>query len=119
MASTRNKNTSINYSLEQRQSTRPAEWRLYENGANGYAYDTRLPGNGLNPGQFPCSTLSKNSVNIESFLFGINSTNLVNPAEPLRPELLCLETANIFQTQPIIMPVPLVVSKEQRPFPLP
>jgi hypothetical protein len=119
MASTRNKNTIGNYVLEQIQTTRPAQWRLYENGANGYAYDTRLPGNGLNPGQFPVTTLSYNSPDIESFLFGINSTNLVNPAPPLTPQLKCLSTANVFETQPIIMPIPLVVPKKQRPFPIP
>jgi hypothetical protein len=119
MASTRNKNTPGNYCLEQQQSTRPVQWRLYKNGANGFAYDTKLPGNGLNPGQLPWSTLSNNYADIESFLFGINSTNLVNPAPPLTPELKCLGTANVFNTQPIIMPVPLTVSKSQRPYPIP
>jgi hypothetical protein len=118
MASTRNKNTPGNYCLQQREYTQQDEWRLYKNGANGYAYDTRLPGNGLNPGQLPWNTLSYNAPDIESFLFGINSTNLVNPAPPLTPELKCLQTANIFQKSPVYIPEPLVVSKNQRPSPL-
>jgi hypothetical protein len=115
MASTRNKNTRGNYCLDQRQSTRPEAWQLYKNGANGYAYDTRLPGNGLNPAQLPWNTLSYNPADIESFLFGINSTNLVEPAPPLTPELKCLKTANIFNSTPIIMPIPQAIPKNQRP----
>jgi hypothetical protein len=118
MASTRNKNTAGNYCLQQREYRQQDEWRLYKNGANGYAYDTRLPGNGLNPGQLPWNTLSKNPADIESFLFGINSTNLVNPAPPLTPELNCLQTANIFKRPDIIMPQPFHMTNNQRPSPL-
>lgn len=118
MASTRNKNTRGNYCLDQKQNTGSEAWQLYTYGANGYAYDTRLPGNGLNPGQFPWSKLSHNPADIESFLFGINSTNLVNPAPPLTPELICLKTANVFKTEPVIMPIPQAIPKNQRPFPV-
>ena len=119
MASTRNKNTPGNYCLYNRQNVRIETWQLYKNGANGTAYDTRLPGNGLNPGQLPWNTLSYNPADIESFLFGINSTNLVNPAPPLTPELKSLQTANVFKTAPIIMPIPQAIPKFQRPFPVP
>ena len=50
MAATRNKNTPGNYCLDQKQYTDSSAWTLYANGANGEAYDTRLAGNGLNPG---------------------------------------------------------------------
>lgn len=119
MASTRNKNTPGNYCLDQRQNVEIETWQLYTNGANGVAYDTRLPGNGLNPGQMTYNCLSHNPADIESFLFGINSTNLVKPAGPLTPELKCLQTANIFKTSPVIMPIPQAISKDQRPFPIP
>jgi hypothetical protein len=118
MASTRNKNTSGNYCLDQRQNTGIETWQLYKNGANGYAYDTKLPGNGLNPGQLPWDTLSHNAVDIETFLFGINSTNLVNPAPSLTPELKCLQQADAFKSSPIIMPIPQAIPKYQRPFPI-
>ena len=119
MASTRNKNTPGNYCLDQKQNTNTSDWRLYTNGANGLAYDTRLSGVGLNPGQLPWSTLSHNPADIESFLFGINATNLVNPAPCLTPELKYLKMANVFKMSDTIMPVPLVVPKGQRPFPAP
>jgi len=119
MASTRNKNTPGNYCLDQRQNTGSEAWQLYKNGANGYAYDTRLPGLGLNPAQYPINVLSYNPADIESFLFGINSTNLVNPAPPLTPEFKCLQTANIIKKVDVIMPQPLVIQKQERPFPIP
>lgn len=118
MASTRNKNTPGNYCLDQRQNVGSESWQLYANGANGTAYDTKLCGNGLNPGQLPWTTLSHNPADIESFLFGINSTNLVNPAPALTPEFKYLQTANVFKSKAVIMPVPQAIPKNQRPFPV-
>jgi hypothetical protein len=116
MASTRNNNTPGNYCLQQRQYSDGSHYVMYKNAAQGQAYKTQLPGNGLNPGQLPWNKLSHNPVEIETFLYGINSTNLVNPAPPLTPELTCLTTANIYKTPDVVMPVPLVVPKNQRPF---
>jgi hypothetical protein len=118
MASTRNKNTPGNYNLEQKQNIKNEDWQLYMYGANGYAYDTKLAGNGLNPGQVPWDMLSNNAPDIESFLFGINSTNLVNPSPCLNPSLRTLHSADLFDKKPIIMPVPQAVTKNQRPFPV-
>ena len=115
MASTRNKNTPGNYCLEEKQYAHSRQYTSYTNSAYGYAYDTRLPGNGLNPAQIPSDKLSQNATQIESFLFGINSTNLVKPEGPLTPELNCLPSANVFETRPVYMPEPLVVEKKQRP----
>jgi len=119
MASTRNKNTPGNYCLQQKEYAESRQYTEYKYSAYGQAYDTRLPGNGLNPGQVPWNTLSHNAADIESFLFGINSTNLVTPAPPLTPELTCLKTANVFETRPVYIPEPLVVEKGQRPFAVP
>lgn len=119
MASTRNKNTPGNYCLDQRQNVGIESWQLYTNGANGYAYDTKLAGVGLNQGQMPWNTLSHNPADIESFLFGINSTNLVNPAPPLTPHFKSLSSVNLFEKKPVLMPVPQAIPKFQRPFPIP
>jgi hypothetical protein len=119
MASTRNINTRGNYNLEMRNYVLNENYTLYPNSQYGAAYDTKMPGYGINPGQIPGNKLSNNSTNIESFLFGINSTNLVNPAPPLYPEFKNLETANFIQKRDVIMPEPLVQEKNQRPFPSP
>ena len=119
MASTRNNNTSINYNLEQRQYKHFENYTLYSHSQYGSAYSTRLPGNGANPGQINASHFSHNPIEIESFLFGINSTNLVNPEGPLVPQLKNLDNQDFFERRRTIIPQPLVVEKHQRPFPCP
>ena len=115
MASTRNKNTPGNYNLEQKEFRQTEKYVLYENSQYGSAYNTRLAGNGLLPAQIPWNKLSYNAPDIESFLFGINSTNLVNPAPILVPELAQIDSVNIYEKGPVYIPEPLVVEKNQRP----
>ena len=119
MASTRNKNTQGNYCLEQREFKQFENYTLYANSQYGSAYNTRLPGNGLMPAQIPWNKLSYNAPDTESFLFGINSTNLVNPAACFMPEISKLESTNIYEKERTLIPEPLVIEKNQRPFPVP
>ena len=119
MASTRNKNTPGNYCLEQREFKHSEQYTLYANSQYGAAYNTRLPGDGLMPAQIPWNKLSYNAADTESFLFGINSTNLVTPAPCFKPEITKLESSNIYKKGPTFIPEPLVVEKNQRPFPIP
>ena len=119
MASTRNRNTPGNYSLEQREYRQFENYTLYPNSQYGAAYNTRLPGNGLLPAQIPWNKLSYNAADTESFLLGINSTNLVNHAPCCKPEIAQLNSANIYESKPTFIPEPLVIEKNQRPFPIP
>ena len=119
MASTRNINTPGNYCLEQREYKHFENYTLYPHSQYGTAYSTRLPGNGVNPGNIPWSKLSYNPVDTESFLFGINSTNLVKPQGVFVPEIASLQTQNFFERGPTYIPEPLVVVKDQRPWPAP
>lgn len=119
MASTRNINTPGNYCLEEHSFRQSSNYKLYANSQYGAAYDTQLPGNGLNPGQIPDNKLSNNGTDIESFLFGINSTNLVNPAPCFSPELKNLSSVNLYKKEPTLMPIPFVLDTNQRPFPRP
>ena len=116
MASTRNKNTSGNYCLEQHTYKQFENYTLYPNSQYGEAYNTSLPGNGLNPAQIPWNKMSYNAPDIESFLFGINSTNLVNPAPTFVPELSNLCPANVFEKGPTYIPETLTLEKNQRHF---
>jgi len=115
MASTRNKNTPINYRQEVNRYQAAHSNLMYENSSHGTAYDTRIAGNGLNPGQMPWNTMSSNSADVESFLLGINSTNLVNPANTFMPDLYKLSSADLFIKGPVYMPDPMVVERGQRP----
>jgi hypothetical protein len=119
MASTRSNNTPGNYSLEQRNHALTENYTLYPNSQYGAAYNTRWAGNGLLPGQIPGNQMSYNTPDIESFLFGINSTNLVKPAPIFVPELKNLSSANVYKKGPVYIPEPLVVEGNQRPFPVP
>lgn len=119
MASTRNKNTSGNYNLEQQQYRQFETYTLYPNSQCGAAYNTRLPGNGLLPAQIPWNKLSHNAPDTESFLFGINSTNLVNPAPCFVPEIAKLDSSNIYEKSVVFIPEPFSMDREQRPFPIP
>ena len=115
MASTRNKNTLSNYNIEQTQYKKSVNYDLYQHSQYGEAYTTKLSGDGFNPGQIPYNKLSHNYSDIESFLFGINSTNLVNPAQNLTPQLIKLDTEHLYQKSTIYIPEPLVIEKSQRP----
>ena len=119
MASTRNINTKGNYCLEQRNFHLSENYTLYPHSQYGAAYNTRLPGNGLLPAQIPWNKLSNNAADTESFLLGINSTNLVNPAPCFVPEITQLCDANIYKKGPVFIPEPLTIEKDQRPLPIP
>lgn len=115
MASTRNINTPGNYCLEERQYKNYETHTLYVNSSGGEAYDTKLAGDGVIQGPVPWNKLSHNSADIESFLFGIGTTNLVTPMKTFTPELTSNNTQNFFKKQPTYIPEPLVVEKSQRP----
>lgn len=116
MAATRNKNTQCNYNLEQIQKGIMRDWFVYPNSSSGAAYDTKLPGYGFNHGKISSTVLSTNAADIESYLFGINSTNLVNPQAPVVPQLNTLDSVSLFPKPTTIMPIPQVIPKYQRPF---
>jgi len=116
MASTRNKNTPGNYLLEQRQLSSICAYNEYKLAAR--PVDTYFPGNGLLAGRGAPTNLSENACDIETQLFGIGSTNLVNPKEFIRPDITPLKSLNIIDKLPVLIPEPLVVEKYQRPYPM-
>lgn len=118
MASTRNKNTACNYSVECNQTNMMRQWTMYSHGAAGNAYDPKLAGIGLLQGHVPNTLLSNNATDVESFLYGIGSTNLVNPSGPLTPELKYVPNADIYTPKKIVMPICQAIPKNQRPFPV-
>jgi hypothetical protein len=119
MASTQNKNTPSNYCIQQKQFGLANKYSLYENGQQGQAYTPAFPCIGYMPNHMPRNTFSNNSVDIESSLRGTNSTNLVNPQGPVVPELKTVPMRSFFDRIPVIMPKPLVIENNQRPFPVP
>lgn len=115
MASTTSKNTPGNYQAEQRINTGIDNYAVYVNSASAEAYTNHLAGNGLLAGRNARSTLCNNYVDVESQLFGIGTTNLVNPYVPVQPSLQRLSSLNIIDKIPLMLPDPLVVDQTQRP----
>tara|TARA_B100001540_G_C15254735_1_gene394320 strand:- start:43 stop:399 length:357 start_codon:yes stop_codon:yes gene_type:complete len=118
MASTRNINAPGNYKLEQRQFENNLQYNTFENSAHGSAYNPAFIDLGMNPTHMCRNNLSYNPIEIESSLFGINSTNLVNPQKEVHPELKELDSKKLFNRIPMIMPIPLAIENDQRPFPI-
>jgi hypothetical protein len=118
MASTRNRNTRGDYNLEQQTYKTSRIYNSYLYAAQGCAFQPSIPTIGLMPNHMPRHTLSRNPIDIESVLFGIGSTNLVNPKIPIKPDLKRIPTSVFFERLPMHMPKPLVIENDQRPYPI-
>ena len=119
MTSTRNKNTRENYCLEQRDNHLVNNYTHFINSSYGNAYQSGIPCIGITPSHMPRDTLSYNPVDIENYLFGIGSSNLVQKIEHVTPQLKPISVVSYFDRLPLIMPEPLVIENNQRPFPIP
>ena len=115
MASTRNKNTPGNYALERFSSQRKHQELMFIHQSQGQAQQTNLPGNGLLSGRYAGRDLAKNDNDIESYLFGIGSTNLENPMAPITPNINTLPSLNVIEKTPMIMPRNFGIEPNQRP----
>ena len=119
MASTRNNNCPSDYCLQQKSYADGRNYIDYKYSQAGRAYNTSIPCLGIMPSHMPREAFSCNSVEIESSLLGINSTNLVNPQTPIKPSLKQLPEKSFFERLPMYMPEPMVIEYKQRPFPIP
>lgn len=115
MASTRNRNDTGNYKAEERGREDQRLYSMFRNQGNGAAFTNHFAGDGLLMGNMGPSTLSRNFVDIDSFLKGTGSTNLVTPLRPVKPQLKELDSLSIIDKTPLIMPRPLRHSKYERP----
>ena len=113
MASTRNINNPNDYAMRQRLYSGAADYLSYE--AFHVAEHPALPAL-YAPSFLPRDVLCSNSIDVESQLFGINSTNLVNPAAHVSPNTNKLPVISFFERQLCYMPANLVVDSNQRPF---
>ena len=113
MASTRNKNTRNDYALELNKSIHTQEYLL----AGDYAQSntTACPGNGLGGAHIPRSQMSSNPIVIETFLFGIGSSDLTKDVPVLDANLKCLPTHDIYAKAPTVVPEKFVSNTTQRP----
>lgn len=116
MASTRNKNSIGDYQHEIRSYTNASNYMTYEQ--SGKAPTNHFAGDGLLMGRMAPENLSSNACDIESQLFGIGSTNLVNPKKHVQPKFHDVKSLNMIDRLPLVIPEPLIVEKNQRPYPM-
>jgi hypothetical protein len=115
MASTRNINTKSDFCLQERENKSLNNYYFYNNSQYGDSYNPSIPCFGITPSHMPRDTLSYNPVEIESKLFGINSTNLVDNKKIIQPQLKQIKYSNFIHKTPLLLPKPLIVEKYQRP----
>jgi hypothetical protein len=117
MASTRLRNSQGQYCNDQKREHLEREYLVYK--GQVLPNISYLPDFGINPGRMTSAyshkILSQNTSDLESFLFGIGSTNLVKPYK--NPPMLVnkVDTIKFFNQTDAQMPVPLVIEKRQRP----
>jgi hypothetical protein len=119
MSSTRSRNTVGDYRAEMNKFNNNVDYLTNQNHGFGQAVKTYLPGDGLLQGRVASENLSYNNVDIETQLFGIGSTNLVNSKVNQLPEIKGLQSLSIMKKMPVIIPEPMVVQANQRPYPMP
>lgn len=115
MASTRNRNTPGNFKLEQWSYEQNRIHQVYKHSPNGEAITTHFAGNGLIGGWMPRTELSHNPVDIESYLHGTGSTNLVEPKTDPVLQRKTVNSLSIADRLPILLPKPLYIEPNQRP----
>ena len=117
MASTRLNNSAGEYCLQQRGYNRALDFELYK--FKCIPKESSMPGLGVNMAMmingYNNNVLSRNASDVESALFGINSTNLVKPRPPVYCQAKTLPVASFFPLPKKFIPEPLVVEKCQRP----
>ena len=116
MASTRNKNSPGDYKMEQDRFKNKMDYLTDKK--NGYSVPTEnhFAGNGLLMGRIASENLAYNACDIESYLRGTGLTNLVSPMPEFHPDIKPFLSLSIMDKTPLVMPEPLIVKKNQRPY---
>ena len=117
MASTRLHNSKKDYCIQQKQKRTMEKYHVYK--YSKIPVETHLAGFGINAGKMNAgyyhNTLSNNPCGIESNLFGIGSTNLVERKKTFQPSLNNVSEKNFFELPNVFLPNPLAVERNQRP----
>jgi hypothetical protein len=116
MSSTRSKNTPGNYQSEQKSFIQSLNYSVDKNNSYGAPTTTHFAGDGLLAGRVAPENLYFNACDIESQLRGIGTSNLVEQHREVVPMPRNLDSLSIIDRLPILVPEPLVVEKNQRPY---
>ena len=115
MTDTRKKSQKGDYDLEQSFNFGVVDYYANSENRMGCPVNTYFPGNGLVGQKVSRVNLANNSCDIETMLRGTGTCNMVQSQNPIVPDLKQLKMLNLFETQPLQLPEPMVVQKGQRP----
>jgi len=115
MASTRSKNNEGDYDLEQKTNLGFCNYLTSQQNHYGTPTTTHFAGDGLLQGRIAPNNLSSNAWDIESQLFGIGTSNMVTRKPNVSPNIHTLQSLNVIDRLPVMLPDPLIVEKGQRP----
>jgi hypothetical protein len=111
MSSTRNRNTTNDYKLETRLNDSFYNYNVYKgygvNNQPAYYVDGII-------GKMPASNLTHNSVDVESMLRGIRSTDLEGDSFKVVPEYKSLNELSYFERVPLFIPEPFIHTNKER-----
>ena len=113
MASTRNRNTPGDYTLEKKKYNDALKYNT--NKEYGQPQKSYLPGHGLMPAKTCRNVLANNACDIESTLFGIGANNLETPKEPCKPQLNNLKSLYVADKPNVFVIDPRSADPKQRP----
>lgn len=114
MTSTSNKNTREDYCIQQKQFERNMDYNLYKFSQFGMSYSPAIPNKCVGIPSFSMNERATNSIDVESELKGIGSTNLVKPRARFVPNPHILPNICFFDQPSTTLPKPLVIEKNQR-----
>ena len=108
-----------NYKLETNMNKHNLNIATYKYGSYGMAYKPAIACGGTAPPSHMSNIhLSENPIAIESQLFGLGSTNLVEKYKPEQARIKRLDVVSFFDRNTVVMPNKLVIEKYQRALPL-
>ena len=117
MAFTRLKNLKGQYCFERNNNLHFSDYSVYKH--KGVSTQSHFPALGINMGNmhkgYYNNVLSNNPTDIESQLYGINSTNLVSSSFKTTPSINSVGEKQFFDLPFRGMPLPLIVQNNQRP----
>lgn len=108
MAGTRNKQMPCEFYQYQQEIKKQMEW-------NTITQKPAYPCSGINVQYIPASALSSNSVDIETFLYGIGSNNYIFPTESPTLHSEPLQTVQFIPRENLYLPYLPPLLQNQRP----
>ena len=114
MTDTRKTASRGDYDKEQEVNRENLKYKSNPDNIIGKPATTYHPGNGLIGAKVNNMDLANNTLAIENFLRGTGSANMVNPSEPVKPDIKYIKTLNLYEKY-VYLPDPFVHHKGERP----